>query len=102
MEANKTVTGHVCPLCGRVPGTVHIDRHHPIPKTFRGKDQFPIHTMCHRKKAAHVGIAAPEWGDGGVYRVGGEERPWVLQQYRQFESKEARLARGHMLSSHFA
>lgn len=38
-----------CPLCGRLLGTVNIDRHHLIPKTFKGKDQFPIHKICHRK-----------------------------------------------------
>ena len=38
-----------CPLCGRVLGTVNIDRHHLIPKTFKGKEQFPIHKICHRK-----------------------------------------------------
>ncbi|TFW27615.1 hypothetical protein E4O92_23525 [Massilia horti] len=26
-----------------------MDRHHLIPKTFKGKDQFPIHKICHRK-----------------------------------------------------
>lgn len=38
-----------CPLCGRVLGSVNIDRHHLIPKTFKGKEQFPIHKICHRK-----------------------------------------------------
>ena len=38
-----------CPLCGRPLGTVNIDRHHLIPKTFKGKQQFPIHKICHRK-----------------------------------------------------
>ncbi|QJD92201.1 hypothetical protein HH213_20145 [Duganella dendranthematis] len=38
-----------CPLCGRVLGTVNIDRHHLVPKTFKGKEQFPIHKICHRK-----------------------------------------------------
>jgi hypothetical protein len=31
-----------------VLGTVNIDRHHLIPKTFKGKEQFPIHKICHR------------------------------------------------------
>lgn len=43
------MTEQNCPLCGRVLGTVNIDRHHLIPKTFKGKDQFPIHKICHRK-----------------------------------------------------
>ncbi|WP_256077732.1 hypothetical protein [Massilia sp. YIM B04103] len=38
-----------CPLCGRPLGTVNIDRHHLIPKTFKGKEQFEIHKICHRK-----------------------------------------------------
>ena len=38
-----------CPLCGRILGTVNIDRHHLVPKTFKGKEQFPIHKICHRK-----------------------------------------------------
>jgi 5-methylcytosine-specific restriction endonuclease McrA len=38
-----------CPLCGRPLGTVNVDRHHLVPKTFKGKEQFPIHKICHRK-----------------------------------------------------
>ena len=38
-----------CPLCGRLLGTENIDRHHLVPKTFKGKEQFPIHKICHRK-----------------------------------------------------
>jgi len=38
-----------CPLCGRPLGTLHVDRHHLVPKTFKGKEQFPIHKICHRK-----------------------------------------------------
>ena len=30
-------------------GTIQIDRHHLVPKTFKGKEQFPIHKICHRK-----------------------------------------------------
>lgn len=39
----------LCPLCGRPLGTVNIDRHHLVPRTFKGKEQFPIHKICHRK-----------------------------------------------------
>ena len=39
----------LCPLCGRVLGAVNIDRHHLVPKTFKGKQQFAIHKICHRK-----------------------------------------------------
>jgi 5-methylcytosine-specific restriction endonuclease McrA len=38
-----------CPLCGRILGTVNIDRHHLIPKSLKGKEQFLIHKICHRK-----------------------------------------------------
>lgn len=38
-----------CPLCGRALGSVNIDRHHLVPRTFKGKEQFPIHKICHRK-----------------------------------------------------
>lgn len=39
----------VCPLCHRPLGVVNIDRHHLVPKTHGGKNQEPIHKMCHRK-----------------------------------------------------
>ena len=38
-----------CPLCGRVLGTVNVDRHHLVPKSFKGTEQFLIHRICHRK-----------------------------------------------------
>jgi 5-methylcytosine-specific restriction endonuclease McrA len=38
-----------CPLCGRELGTANIDRHHLVPKSLKGKEQFPIHKICHRK-----------------------------------------------------
>lgn len=43
------LTEDQCPLCGRMLGTENIDRHHLIPRTFKGKEQFPIHKICHRK-----------------------------------------------------
>ncbi len=39
----------LCPLCGRVLGAINIDRHHLIPRTFKGKEQHAIHRICHRK-----------------------------------------------------
>lgn len=39
----------LCPLCGRQLGTVNIDRHHLVPRTFKGREQFPVHKICHRK-----------------------------------------------------
>lgn len=43
------VTEHFCPLCGRPLGTENIDRHHLVPRAFKGREQFPIHKICHRK-----------------------------------------------------
>ena len=48
MERNL-VTEHFCPLCGRELGTENIDRHHLVPKSFKGREQYPIHKICHRK-----------------------------------------------------
>ncbi len=39
----------MCPLCGRPLGTMNVDRHHLVPRTYKGKEQFPIHRICHRK-----------------------------------------------------
>lgn len=47
--APAPVAETACPLCGRVLGTVNIDRHHLIPKSLKGREQFPIHKICHRK-----------------------------------------------------
>lgn len=38
-----------CEICGRPLGTVNVDEHHLLPKTFRGKEKFSIHKICHRK-----------------------------------------------------
>ncbi len=38
-----------CPLCGRMLGSMNVDRHHLVPKTFKGTEQFPIHKVCHKK-----------------------------------------------------
>ena len=38
-----------CPVCSRKLGTESIDEHHLIPKTFGGKEKFPLHKICHRK-----------------------------------------------------
>ena len=43
------MTEDKCPLCGRVLGSLNVDRHHLVPKTFKGTEQFPIHKICHRK-----------------------------------------------------
>jgi hypothetical protein len=43
------VNEELCPLCGRPLGSENIDRHHLIPRTFKGTEQFPIHKICHRK-----------------------------------------------------
>ena len=38
-----------CPLCGRLLGSVNLDRHHLIPKKFKGTEQILMHKVCHRK-----------------------------------------------------
>jgi hypothetical protein len=42
-----------CKICGRPLGTVNIDLHHLLPKTFKGKSDdtnlIPLHKICHRK-----------------------------------------------------
>lgn len=38
-----------CPVCERELGTVNIDAHHLVPKTFGGKVTEPLHKICHRK-----------------------------------------------------
>lgn len=45
----ESVTKEHCPLCGRLLGSVNVDRHHLVPKAFKGTEQFPIHKVCHRK-----------------------------------------------------
>jgi hypothetical protein len=39
----------ICPLCGRILGATNVDRHHLIPKKFKGTEQFLVHKICHRK-----------------------------------------------------
>lgn len=38
-----------CPLCGRELGTINVDAHHLVPKTFKGKVLVDLHKICHRK-----------------------------------------------------
>ena len=40
---------NLCPLCGRELGTIKVDKHHLIPATFKGRDKFLVHQICHRK-----------------------------------------------------
>lgn len=39
---------HICPLCKRPLGSSY-NKHHLIPKTFRGKETVDIHRICHDK-----------------------------------------------------
>lgn len=49
-EASRAPAGDaLCPLCGRPLGSENIDRHHLVPKSLKGREQFPIHKVCHRK-----------------------------------------------------
>lgn len=38
-----------CPICDRILGDVNVDEHHLIPKTFKGREKFRLHKICHRK-----------------------------------------------------
>jgi 5-methylcytosine-specific restriction endonuclease McrA len=38
-----------CQLCGRPLGTIRIEDHHLVPKTFKGRDTISIHRICHQK-----------------------------------------------------
>jgi 5-methylcytosine-specific restriction endonuclease McrA len=46
-DVNKTIT-EKCSLCNR-PFGKHIEEHHLIPKTFKGKDLIKLHPACHRQ-----------------------------------------------------
>jgi 5-methylcytosine-specific restriction endonuclease McrA len=49
-EASHAPAGEaMCPLCGRPLGELNVDRHHLVPKSLKGREQFPIHKICHRK-----------------------------------------------------
>jgi hypothetical protein len=39
-----------CPLCGRplVPGP-SVNRHHLVPRTYKGQDTVELHRICHSK-----------------------------------------------------
>lgn len=39
----------MCPMCGRELGTVNVDEHHLVPKTFKGRETVTLHRICHRK-----------------------------------------------------
>jgi hypothetical protein len=38
-----------CPICNRPLGSIRIEEHHLIPKTFKGKETISLHGVCHRK-----------------------------------------------------
>lgn len=38
-----------CGICGRELGTILVEEHHLIPKTFKGKVTVPLHKICHQK-----------------------------------------------------
>jgi hypothetical protein len=42
-----------CPLCGRplIPGPT-VDEHHLVPKSWRGREKFLVHRICHTKMHA--------------------------------------------------
>lgn len=40
---------HVCPMCHRPLGDVHVQQHHLMPKMYGGRQTIAIHKMCHQK-----------------------------------------------------
>jgi hypothetical protein len=42
---------NACPLCGRamLAKGFSVNRHHLIPRSHGGKEQFLLHRMCHQK-----------------------------------------------------
>jgi hypothetical protein len=38
-----------CPLCDRELGDTHIDEHHLVPKSKKGREKAAIHRVCHMK-----------------------------------------------------
>lgn len=38
-----------CCICERELGTIRVEEHHLIPKTFKGTDKVALHKMCHQK-----------------------------------------------------
>ncbi|WP_242125345.1 HNH endonuclease [Sphingobium sp. Sx8-8] len=45
-----------CWLCRRPLGR-RVEWHHPVPKSWRGRDRVPVHPICHRAIHAHLGNA---------------------------------------------
>ena len=40
----------LCPICNReLDGSLFVEFHHLIPKTFKGKDGIDVHKICHQK-----------------------------------------------------
>jgi hypothetical protein len=38
-----------CGICDRLLGDINVDEHHLIPKTFKGKEKYRVHRICHTK-----------------------------------------------------
>lgn len=43
-----------CPLCNRELGTVRVNEHHLVPKTFKGKETITLHELCHNTIHANI------------------------------------------------
>ena len=43
------MTTNFCPICARPLGNILVERHHLVPKTFKGKELISIHKICHVK-----------------------------------------------------
>lgn len=45
---SKGCVVEICTLCNRPLGTVRLEDHHLVPKTFGGKVTIALHAICHR------------------------------------------------------
>ncbi len=52
-QASAAKPESTCALCQRPLG-VHVEYHHPIPKSEGGNVTVPVHPICHRAIHAHV------------------------------------------------
>jgi hypothetical protein len=43
------INNEICPICDRALGEIRVNRHHLVPKSRKGKLQYKIHEICHRK-----------------------------------------------------
>lgn len=51
MKTEKVKLAGPCPICNRLMllNGQSVDRHHLVPRSLGGKEQFLVHRMCHQK-----------------------------------------------------